>query len=123
MTSRWPGGNPGSGPGGSRPAPARVGNPQRRRTSGWVIAALSALGVLAAIALVAGLIVNQQPDKHSVPSLVSKTRDEADKLLRDNNLVPQANAVPGADCTLNVVLRQGTAPSTRARPRFRPWSA
>ena len=42
---------------GSDPAvPARVGDPRRRRTSGWVIAALAALGVLAVIALVAGLI-------------------------------------------------------------------
>src|SRR5258705_1667715 len=101
------------GPGGNRPSPARVGNPQRRRTSGWVIAALSALGVLAAIALVAGLIVSQQPTKQSVPSLVSKTKDEADSLLRASNLVPQGTPRQDTNCQVNTVLSQGTAPATR----------
>jgi beta-lactam-binding protein with PASTA domain len=92
----------------NRPAPARVGNAQRRRTSGWVIAALSALGVLAAIALVAGLIVTQQPHKVAVPILVGKTNTEAEKLLKDNRLLAQGQGQEGATCTPNQVLRQGT---------------
>jgi eukaryotic-like serine/threonine-protein kinase len=101
------------GTGGHRQVPARVGNQQRRRTSGWVIAALSALGVLAAIALVAGLIVSQQPEKQVVPSLVNKSNTEADIMLRNLNLVPQPTSRTGTDCTPNMVLSQDPTASTR----------
>jgi serine/threonine-protein kinase len=99
--------------GGHRQLPARVGNQQRRRTSGWVIAALSALGVLAAIALVAGLIVSQQPEKQAVPSLVNKSNTEADIMLRNLNLVPQPTSTTGTNCTPNMVLSQDPTASTR----------
>ncbi len=101
----------------NRPAAARVGNAQRRRTSGWVIAALSALGVLAVIALVAGLLVTQQPQKVTVPTLVGKSNTEAEKLLRDNNLVPQGEGQEGSGCTANQVLRQGSAAGERVQER------
>jgi predicted Ser/Thr protein kinase len=101
------------GTGGHRQVPARVGNQQRRRTSGWVIAALSALGVLAAIALVAGLIVSQQPEKQAVPSLVNKSNTEADVLLKNLNLVPQPISRTGTDCTPNMVLSQDPPPTTK----------
>jgi serine/threonine-protein kinase len=93
---------PGSG---QRPGqPARV--PQRRRTSGWVIAALTALAVLAVVALVAGLIVSQQPSQQTVPTLVGKTRTDAEKLLHDRKLVPKGTGVNDSSCTPNVVTSQ-----------------
>jgi serine/threonine-protein kinase len=101
------------GPGGPRTQPARVGNKQRRKTSGWAIAALTALAVLAGVAMVAGLIVSQQPDKQAVPNLVSKTRADADKQLVDLRLVPDGKGVNGLDCTPNTVLRQSTPESTK----------
>jgi eukaryotic-like serine/threonine-protein kinase len=84
--------------------PARV--PQRRRTSGWVIAALTALAVLAVVALVAGLIVSQQPSRQTVPTLIGMSRTDADKLLRDHKLKPQGTGVNSASCKPNVVMSQ-----------------
>ncbi|MFK3982655.1 Stk1 family PASTA domain-containing Ser/Thr kinase [Micromonospora sp. NPDC050397] len=52
-----PGGVIRPGAGGPRPAPARVGDARRRRASAWVLATLSGLGVLAVIALAAGLVL------------------------------------------------------------------
>jgi serine/threonine-protein kinase len=102
------------GPTGMRsPGPARVVPPPRRRTSGWVIAALTALAVLAVVALVAGLIVSQQPSRETVPVLVGKTRTDADKLLRDSKLVPKANGVNSTSCSANVVTRQDVAAGSK----------
>jgi eukaryotic-like serine/threonine-protein kinase len=93
-------------PGGPRPGgPARVGH-ARRRTSGWVIAALTALAVLAVVALVAGLIVSQQPNRETVPNLVGKTRVDAEKALRDANLKSNAKGQNSTSCTANVVTSQ-----------------
>ncbi len=86
-----------TGPGGPRPVPARVGDARRRRTSGWAIAALTALGVLAVVALVAGLIVSQQPPKETVPALVGKTNGEAQALLTQRRLTPNPKAVACTD--------------------------
>src|SRR5262245_26082081 len=49
--------------------PARVGD-SRRRASGWAIAALVTLGVLAVGAIIAGLYFAQQPSKATVPTLI-----------------------------------------------------
>jgi serine/threonine-protein kinase len=92
--------------------PARV-PPARRRTSGWVIAALTALAVLAVVALVAGLIVSQQPNKETVPDLVGKSQVEADKLLRDHNLKSKATGQNNSSCTPNVVTSQDVAKGTK----------
>jgi serine/threonine-protein kinase len=80
------------GPGGGRPVAARVGDPRRRRTSGLAIAGLTALGVLAVVALVAGLIISQQPGQVAVPSLVGRTKADADALLANNHLKGDATA-------------------------------
>jgi len=100
------------GPGG-RPLPARVGNAKRRRTSGWAIAGLTALAVLAVVALVAGLIVWSQPDKAAVPDLVGKTKVDAERLLNERKLVPDPVGQEGTDCKPNVVLSQETNPNER----------
>jgi serine/threonine protein kinase len=94
------------GPSGPRTTPARVGPPPRRRTSGWLIAGLTALAVLAVVALVAGLIVSQQPNRETVPALVGKTRTDADKLLRDRKLVPKATGENNSSCQPNLVTAQ-----------------
>jgi eukaryotic-like serine/threonine-protein kinase len=107
------------GPGGLRPVPARVGNARRRRTSGWAIAGLVALAVLAVVALVAGLIVSQQPDKVTVPDLIGKTKDEAQAVLTQNRLTPspkpvacnqtdQQNRVTNQDTPKGTKVERGT---------------
>jgi beta-lactam-binding protein with PASTA domain/predicted Ser/Thr protein kinase len=101
-------------PPGPRALPsARVSGPARRRTSGWAIAGLTALAVLAIVALVAGLIVSQQPTKQIVPALVGKTNAEAEALLKDRKLAPDPRAVNRTDCAPNAVLSQATAANTR----------
>jgi serine/threonine protein kinase len=85
----------------------------RRRTSGWAIAGLTALAVLAVVALVAGLIVSQQPSKKSVPDLAGKTNEQAQQLLRNNSLVPDAKATSNASCELNKVLTQNPSANSR----------
>jgi serine/threonine-protein kinase len=74
--------------GGSRPMPppARVGDARRRRASAWVLATLSALGVLAVIALVAALLMNQGPQQVQVPSVIGSTLDEARRTLEQAGL-------------------------------------
>jgi serine/threonine-protein kinase len=57
--------------------PARVGDTRRRRASAWVLAALSALGVLAVVALAAGLYLSNQPQKVGVPDLIGKAQNAA----------------------------------------------
>jgi serine/threonine-protein kinase len=63
-----------------RSAPARVGDPRRRKASAWVMAALATLGVLAVVALVAGLLAQQnrqEKDPVTVPSVLNLTLDAA----------------------------------------------
>src|SRR5262249_37404633 len=100
-------------PGPRAVAPARVSGPARRRTSGWAIAGLTALAVLAIVALVAGLIVSQQPGKQTVPALVGKTNAEGEALLKDRKLVPDPRGINRTDCAPNAVLTQATAANTR----------
>jgi serine/threonine-protein kinase len=85
----------------------------RRRTSGWAIAGLTALAVLAVVALVAGLIVSQQPSKKSVPDLAGKTNEQAQLLLRNNSLVPDGKATSNASCELNKVIAQSPSANSR----------
>ncbi|MFI6758278.1 Stk1 family PASTA domain-containing Ser/Thr kinase [Micromonospora sp. NPDC050417] len=77
------------GAGGQRPAPARVGDPGRRRASAWVLATLSGLGVLAVIALVAGLLLNKQDPGTStvkVQGVVGQSEAAASAALRQQGL-------------------------------------
>jgi eukaryotic-like serine/threonine-protein kinase len=90
---------------GGRP-PARFGGGQRRRTSGWAIAGLSAVGILAIVALVAGLIISQQPSRKTVPNLANQSNEQAQLLIRNAGLKADPRAKTGTDCTLNQVLSQ-----------------
>jgi serine/threonine-protein kinase len=100
--------------GGPRPVPARVGDPRRRRVSGWAIAALTALAVLAVVALVAGLIVSQQPKQVTVPQLTGLSNEQAQELLRDRQLVPDPQPQPGLECgDPGEVVAQEQAPNSQ----------
>jgi beta-lactam-binding protein with PASTA domain len=74
-----------------RPTVARVGDPRRRKASAWVIAALTALGVLAVVALVAGLILSNQGNEvqqAQVPDVTSRTLAIAQNDITNAGLKP-----------------------------------
>ncbi|MBE1486212.1 Stk1 family PASTA domain-containing Ser/Thr kinase [Plantactinospora soyae] len=108
--------------GGNRPMPpARVGDARRRRSSAWVLAALSGLGVLAVIALVAALLLNDggsgTPTAVEVPNVVGSTKEVAEQKLRDVGLTP----VPGApDTSKTCDIGQVTAQSQPAASKVQP---
>ncbi|MEV0324902.1 Stk1 family PASTA domain-containing Ser/Thr kinase [Micromonospora echinospora] len=92
----------------TRQIPARVGDPRRRRASSWVIATLAGLGVLAVIALVAGLLLLQNRETTvQVPTLEGKTREVATAELAAAKLRAQdGEPVLSSDCKKDTVVRQ-----------------
>jgi eukaryotic-like serine/threonine-protein kinase len=96
--------------------PARVGDARRRRTSGWVIAALSTLGVLAVVALTAGLILASQPKDIEVPDLMGMTEQQAaDELAAKGLRVSIGNPVKNSDCRVDTVVGQSPPKSSSVR--------
>lgn len=95
---------------GARPTAARVGDPRRRKASAWVIAALSALGVLAVVALVAGLILSNQGNSTNtvqVPSVLGRTQQIAETDLRNAGLAPTVgDQVFNDECNKGTVANQ-----------------
>ncbi|GAA5176887.1 Stk1 family PASTA domain-containing Ser/Thr kinase [Rugosimonospora acidiphila] len=89
---------------------ARVGNPQRRRASNWLIASLVILGVLAVGALGTGLYLANRPQKSEVPNLVNRTSAEAQSLLAQSKLRGNAQLVFDATCTKDTVIEQTQPP-------------
>ncbi|MEE6258573.1 Stk1 family PASTA domain-containing Ser/Thr kinase [Plantactinospora sonchi] len=105
--AQQPTGRPVSG--GSRPMPpaARVGDARRRRASAWVLATLSALGVLAVIALVAALYLRETPTTVQVPDVVGSTREVAARQLEQLGFkVQDGQPDTGDDCEVGQVTRQ-----------------
>src|SRR5262245_35726881 len=101
-------------PGGNRALPARVGDSRRRRTSGWAIAALAALGVLAIAAIIAGLYASQLPSKETVPQLVGLTKDQATQQLSQANLAGEPKATSCTDTNeRNKVLSQDVSAGSK----------
>jgi serine/threonine-protein kinase len=101
--------------GGNRNTPARVGDARRRKASGWVIAALSALGVLAVAALTIGLIMANKPKSTTVPDLAGKTQVEAEAALKSAKLKGNmGNPATGA-CTVDKVAEQTPGKGESAR--------
>ncbi|MDI1464204.1 Stk1 family PASTA domain-containing Ser/Thr kinase [Catellatospora sp. KI3] len=87
--------------------PARVGDARRRRASGWVIATLTALGVLAVVALTAGLILANRPKEVNVPNVVGKTEAEAKALITGQGLRWNlSNPVSNSTCAKGTVAQQ-----------------
>jgi serine/threonine-protein kinase len=82
---------------------ARVGNPQRRRASTWALVGLTLLGVLAVAALGAGIWLANRTPTAVVPSLVGKTKDEAEASLQGVNLGGAPKAVTNCQTTGKVM--------------------
>jgi serine/threonine-protein kinase len=97
--------------------PTRGGEGGRRR-SPWVPAALAALGVLAVVALAAGLLLyrNNQAASIDVPNVLNKTRAVAETEIQAAGLQPEfRNTVAGADCAVNNVVAQNPQAGVKAR--------
>ncbi|MFI5834467.1 Stk1 family PASTA domain-containing Ser/Thr kinase [Micromonospora sp. NPDC051300] len=96
------------GPQTQQQAPARVGDPRKRRSSSWVIATFAALGVLAVIALGTALWLNQSgAEKVSVPQLVDRTQADAQTALSQAGLRFAPGApVKNAECKKGTVVEQ-----------------
>ncbi|MGC1213877.1 MAG: Stk1 family PASTA domain-containing Ser/Thr kinase, partial [Micromonospora sp.] len=99
----------------TRAVPAAVGDPRKRKSSGWVIATFAALGVLAVIALVAALMLNHGgADKVAVPDLKGRSVAEAEALIRQAGLTPQpGDPVLNSSCAKGTVVNQNPAPNTQ----------
>ncbi len=67
--------------------PARVADPDRRRASTWVMVALGALGVLAVIALIIGLVLSNSTRQVQVPSVVGLSPEDAVAAIEAAGLV------------------------------------
>jgi predicted Ser/Thr protein kinase len=89
---------------------ARVGDPRRRKASAWVLAALSTLGVLAVVALIAGLILSNQGNETpqtTVPNVVGLPQATAQANLRNAGLVATVgDPYYGDDCDKGTVAKQ-----------------
>ena len=87
---------------------ARVGDPGKRKSSSWVIAAFAALGVLAVIALGTALWLNQAGnEKVSVPQLVGRSQAEAQAALSQAGLrFAPGDPVKNAECKKGTVVEQ-----------------
>jgi eukaryotic-like serine/threonine-protein kinase len=98
--------------------PARVGGPAQRRRSPWVPVALAVLGVLAVVALVAGLLLyrNNNAADIAVPNVVGKTQAAAEAEIRAAKLVPElGQTVKDSNCTKNNVVAQNPQAGTKAK--------
>jgi beta-lactam-binding protein with PASTA domain/predicted Ser/Thr protein kinase len=82
---------------------ARVGNQQRRRASTWALVGLTLLGVLAVAALGAGIWLANRTPTSVVPSLVGKTKDEAEASLQGVNLGGSPKPVTNCQTTGKVM--------------------
>ncbi|MFF0654802.1 Stk1 family PASTA domain-containing Ser/Thr kinase [Micromonospora tulbaghiae] len=87
---------------------ARVGDPGKRKSSSWVIAAFAALGVLAVIALGTALWLNQAGnEKVSVPQVVGRTQAEAQAALTQAGLrFTEGDPVQNTTCERGSVVDQ-----------------
>ncbi|PGH44152.1 serine/threonine protein kinase [Micromonospora sp. WMMA1996] len=103
------------GPQTRQQAPARVGDPRKRKSSSWVIATFAALGVLAVIALGTALWLNQTgAEKVSVPKLVDSTQAEAQAALTQAGLrYVNGDPVQNTECKKGTVVNQSPGPGLR----------
>jgi serine/threonine-protein kinase len=81
-----------------------------------VIAALTALGVLAVVALTVGLILMNQPKQVNVPDLTGKTQDQAQAAVVAAGLgLTRGDDVERDNCAVNTVIEQEPDPNVRVR--------
>ncbi|NGM14826.1 Stk1 family PASTA domain-containing Ser/Thr kinase [Verrucosispora sioxanthis] len=115
-------GHPGYPAGGAtqtRQIPARVGDPRQRKASSWLIATFAALGVLAVIALVAALLLNQrdEPQDVAVPTVTGLSQDDAFAQIQRDGFVPALGDPEfTSDCKEGTVTNQSPPPGERAEP-------
>jgi serine/threonine-protein kinase len=88
-------------------------NVQRRRTSNWVLVALSLLGILAVIALGAGLYLAGRPQQSPVPSLIGLTQAQAQAKLSQAKLSGKGSMVAGNSCEKDKVFAQDPKPGVQ----------
>ncbi|GAA2512237.1 Stk1 family PASTA domain-containing Ser/Thr kinase [Pilimelia columellifera] len=94
------------------PQGAQVGDRRRRKASAWVLATLSALGVLALLALTIALLgegetKKQQQQQVAVPNVVGMLGLQAESILKESGLrYVEGDPVQEADCALKAVARQ-----------------
>jgi beta-lactam-binding protein with PASTA domain/predicted Ser/Thr protein kinase len=93
---------------------ARVGDAQRRKRSNWVLAVLSALGVLAVIALVAGLLVqNARGEKVDLTSVIGQPLAAAKATLEGQGLAVEPVSQNAENCEKDTVTNQDPPAGTR----------
>lgn len=88
---------------------ARVGDPDRRRASNWVLVALGVLGVLAVTALIIGLILNNRTQEQpvAVPGVLGLIPEDAEAAITAAHLVPaQGDQLFSTDCEEGQVAAQ-----------------
>ena len=89
----------------TRPA-ARYVPPPRRRSSTGVVVALTLLGLLAAAALGTGLYLANRTPSTVVPTLVGKTKAEADAALAAKKLRGHGDGQANPNCQRDLVFSQ-----------------
>ncbi|GIJ79858.1 serine/threonine protein kinase [Micromonospora phaseoli] len=111
-------GYPSAGATQTRQIPARVGDPRQRKASSWLIAMFAALGVLAVIALVAALLLNQRDaEDTAVPTVTGLSQADAFAQIERDGLVPAlGEAEFTSDCREGTVTRQTPAAGDRVQP-------
>ncbi|GAB3853909.1 hypothetical protein GCM10029963_46040 [Micromonospora andamanensis] len=96
-----------------------MGDPRQRKASSWLIATFAALGVLAVIALVAALLLNQRDDPQDapVPTVTGLSQADAFAQIERDGFVP-ARGEPEftSDCKEGTVTSQSPAPGERVAP-------
>jgi serine/threonine-protein kinase len=88
-------------------------NVQRRRTSSWVLVVLSILGILAVVALGAGLYLAGRPQESAVPSLIGLTQPEAEQALNTAKLNGSPKVVADSSCPKDKVFQQDPRPGVQ----------
>ncbi len=111
-------GYPSAGATQTRQIPARVGDPRQRRASSWLIAMFAALGVLAVIALVAALWLNQRtPEDKPVPAVTGMSQQDAFAAIEQAGFSPAlGDDVFTSDCKKGRVTNQTPAPAEQLAP-------
>ncbi|PZG18777.1 serine/threonine-protein kinase, partial [Micromonospora craterilacus] len=111
-------GYPSAGATQTRQIPARVGDPRQRRASSWLIAMFAALGVLAVIALVAALLLNNRdPEENPVPQVTGLSQQDAYARIQEAGLQPALGDPEfTSDCKKNTVTNQTPAAAERVAP-------
>ncbi|MFF5214052.1 Stk1 family PASTA domain-containing Ser/Thr kinase [Micromonospora sp. NPDC000442] len=112
-------GYPSAGATQTRQIPARVGDPRQRKASSWLIATFAALGVLAVIALVAALLLNQrdEPQDVAVPTVTGLSQADAFAQIERDGFVPALGEQERtSECKEGTVTSQSPTPGERVAP-------